>query len=269
MPPAEQILSLYCQTLAKVSRLSATEEICGRKPEQPAAAKGSAPGSGDAPCPRPATAQVFLRFPGDYREQAGRSYTVVSTPLATVKAGGGVVLAAKPDVTDRYRSLLTYRDPVGLAQALSSDGVDLSVCTLGRFRKRICYVIGAAYPDLSRPQVWLDKETLQPARYVIAPAASTDGPPRLECLYDSWKTLASAKGAQTLFPGKMTLVREGETVWVRTVKAVKADPELAPRLFDVDAVAEETRKDAGTLGADETELKEVRDLVEGFDQMFR
>lgn len=298
VPPAELLFIWYCEALIPVSGLTAEAEICGKPvrdatspegvagkeaPREEAAPEGAEAKEGEgaaakrekkraaskpeASCPQPTLAQVFLRFPGDYREQAGPAYTILATPQGIIKAGDGIILARQPDVLDRYRDPLVYRHPEELTEVLSAAGVDLSVSSLGRFQGRVCYVIGAAYPDLTRPQIWFDKETKLLIRFVMAPAEAGAEHAAWECLYGDWKSLTVKEGGTALFPSRMILLKNGETFWRRTLGKLTPNPVFAPELFDLSALDEQIGREGRDGRPEAGDRSEIKEMLEGFERM--
>jgi hypothetical protein len=70
-------------------------------------------------------------------------------------------------VFDIYKDLILYRSRILLQKRLDMLGVDGSISSLGRFRGKIAYIVGAQYPDESASQVWLNKDTFRPIRWIM------------------------------------------------------------------------------------------------------
>ncbi|MEZ4578569.1 MAG: hypothetical protein R2875_11315 [Desulfobacterales bacterium] len=47
-------------------------------------------------------------------------------------------------------------------------------------------IIGAQYPDESVPQIWLDKETFRPMRWIVESSGDPENPKYSEILYRNW-----------------------------------------------------------------------------------
>ncbi len=63
---------------------------------------------------------------------------------------------------DIYKEILLYRSIPYLTEKLHKLGIDLSVTSFGRYEDKICFVIGAEYPEATYPQLSIDKETFLP-----------------------------------------------------------------------------------------------------------
>ncbi|MEJ2656281.1 MAG: hypothetical protein P8012_03685, partial [Desulfobacterales bacterium] len=95
-------------------------------------------------------------------------------------------ISDEPDTPyDHYKDLLLFRSRKALQKRLLALGVNVRVSSLGRFQGRTAYVIGAQYPDEDTPQVWLDKNTFRPLRWIMTRRPEQ----RLEVLYLNWQLL--------------------------------------------------------------------------------
>jgi hypothetical protein len=136
--------------------------------------------------------------------------------------------------TDRrflYAELLLERTRFGLADRLRSMGVDLSVSSLGIHEGRPCYVLGALFPDPSRSQLWVDKETFLPYRLLLPPPPGA-GPlaGSLEFRYGSWQPEASFQ-----YPRRIDVFENGTAVREIRARSLDTAPAVAPSLFSIAA----------------------------------
>ncbi len=122
-----------------------------------------------------ATAAIQLKLPGRCRLEAtvpegGRSVSVDSQGKR--RSEGGSLVAASQALS-QVCPLLAFRssDARGdVERHLRKLGVDMKVTGLGRFDGKIVYVIGAKRPDA--PQLWIYKESFQPARVLYTDAGT-------------------------------------------------------------------------------------------------
>ena len=87
---------------------------------------------------------------------------------------------------DFYKDIFLYNSRELLEKRLSLLGVNIDISSFGRFQGRTAYVIGAQYPDESVPQVWFDKETFRPLRWIITGKAPEDF---FEIRYHNWQKI--------------------------------------------------------------------------------
>jgi len=117
-------------------------------------------------------AQLVLRFPLSCRldVDGGGTLSVKGTadrPAESVEGSSGPALRllqlACPFIS--YRGLRPDDAEVALRAAAVAQGTDLTAgAALSRLIDRVVYVLGAGPRDLTRPQLWLYKDTHAPAR---------------------------------------------------------------------------------------------------------
>ena len=104
-------------------------------------------------------------FRSDAKSLDSERIYVVSGDTSLTVVDGNIVPAAA-NRFDLYKDILLFRTREGLAERLLELGVDVSVSSLGRFEGEIKFVIGAEYPDESVSQIWFDRETFLPTRWI-------------------------------------------------------------------------------------------------------
>ena len=189
---------------------------------------------------------VYIRFPGTFRselttedgrrvlvERSGRRWTTEEAGLAEP--------AAEP--IDLALRLLAHNRPEGLARVLAAQGVDLTVTSLGRFEGRLGFVLGARYPDESAPQVWFDRETLLPFRWLML-RPTADGPPqRTEIRYFGWQ-----KTGDLRYPQVMACYQDGQLVSEVRVEKIQSPAEIPDSLFSPVQATDQPGPAAGPEG---------------------
>lgn len=208
--------------------------------------------------------QVFLQIPDQFRaeivtEGFQRIQAAASGRVLTILDGR--VIAESAVWTDHYRELFAFRDRRRLAERLSALGINMPVSSLGRFEGKICFVLGADYPDETVPQIWVDKETFLPLRWIVAPGAG-DGGKKREILFYDWQN-----HHRTWYPGRMEFLEDQRPVKRIQVRQVALNPSFAKDFFDLDRLK-------GIYGAQilEEEPGEGRDIsrqIEEFKKIYR
>jgi hypothetical protein len=160
---------------------------------------------------------------------------------------------------DDYVNILLYQDPKILAEKLSYQGIDLSITSLGRFRGKVVYVIGAAFPDKTVSQLWVEKESFKPCRWLIyhAPGESMD------IHFLEWQQFQNRWHPMKIqFYDNHRRIREIES------QTVKTDPVFDDELFFVDeSFLEEGVSKPKTTLTDVSE--EIRLTIESFRNLYR
>ena len=154
-----------------------------------------------------------------------------------VEAGGKAVTITDDRVTsrrvsavDRYKDLLLFREPSLLIEKLAGYGVNTQVTSLGRFGDTLVVVIGARYPDESRPQIWLDKESFLPLRWIVRPDEDAGGP--FEIHFSAWQDVQGQ-----WFPRRIESYENNVMTREILVEQVLPSASLDPGDFDVDELA--------------------------------
>jgi len=125
---------------------------------------------------------------------------------------------------DHYKDLLLFRSREILQERLSTLGVDVKITSLGRFKGDPAYVLGAQYPDETSPQIWLDKKTFLPFRWIMTNSETQN----LEVMYLDWK-----KQSQTWYPMRIEFFLNGNLVREIHVQDIKVNPAFQADVFDI------------------------------------
>jgi hypothetical protein len=149
----------------------------------------------------------------------GRSITIVD----------GNIVPPAANRFDLYKDIFLYRTREGLAEKLLDLGVDVSVSSLGRFEGDIFFVIGAIYPDESVSQIWIDRDTFLPSRWIIRSTSSRAWTDVLEIRYLTWW-----KSGPSRYPSRIEFYQDDKLVRVNQLKSFRSGDEFSPDLFNID-----------------------------------
>ena len=112
-----------------------------------------------------------LRTESDYPnpEDVQERWVRIFSDIGFVKLKDGAVFSWNKALEDHENDLLLYREPQRMTQELEKVGIDISY---GVFRRDeegvIYYVVGRPGEDPSSyPSLWVEKDTLFPARYIL------------------------------------------------------------------------------------------------------
>ncbi len=164
---------------------------------------------------------------------------------------------------DYYKDLLLFRSRKMLQDRLSHLGVDPKVSSLGRFQDKPAYVLGAQYPDETVPQVWLDKNTFRPFRWIIASQTQQ----RLEVRYLQWQKLKN-----TWYPMRIEFIADGNLVREIHVKNIKVNPSFPKNLFDIEHLKSRypQSEPSASAGQDKKESSnEIEKTIENFKKIYK
>jgi len=217
----------------------------------------------------PAELNETLRyiFPDKFRsdilsKNTHRIHVVSSDGLLTIidgKAGMG-----RSSRFDHYKDILLYHSPLMLQKRLSFLGVDVSVSSLGRFQDKIAYVLGAEYPDESVPQVWVEKETFMPLRWIVTGKTENEKDD-LEIRYGKW-----SKKGNLWYPGYIRFYQNDLLLREIDVNQIQVNPRFSEKLFDIKHLRSIYSEEAvfGPGKGDEVEDNEIKKTIEEFKKIY-
>jgi len=162
---------------------------------------------------------------------------------------------------DCYKDVFLYRSRILLQNRLSLLGVDTSVSSLGRFQNKTAYVIGAKYPDESVSQIWLDKNTFQPVRWIIIDNKSNKDV--LEIRYGDWKQTHKA-----WYPMRIEFYHND--ILVREIYAdkIKINPSFSDELFDIEHL-KSVYLNLGSVEKDNSQgLNDIQKTIKEFKKLY-
>jgi hypothetical protein len=175
------------------------------------------------------------------------------------------IVPAEANRFDLYKDILLYRSREELVERLLDLGVDVSVSSLGRVEGEIAFVVGAVYPDESVSQIWFDRETFLPMRWIIRGNGGTSASDVLEIRYLTWW-----KSGQSRYPSRIEFYQDGNLVRVNQLKSFREDNGFSEELFDIDhlrAVYPQVPEQPLVPGEPE-ETSEVQKTIEEFRRVF-
>lgn len=163
---------------------------------------------------------------------------------------------------DLYKDLLLFRSREILQKRLSHLGVNTNISSLGRFQGKPSYVLGAQYPDETAHQIWLDKNTFLPFRWIMTTSANQ----HLEVVYLDWKKLG-----HSWYPMRIEIFSNGALVREIYVQDIKEDPSFPADFFDIRKLKLQYPRRASDEQENEAkeDLDEVQKTIEEFKKIYK
>ncbi len=211
---------------------------------------------------------LYYGFPDRFRSEVtapGLVQVQVVNPDGAILVMNGKIVGEAENGFDHFKDLLLYRKTEVLVDRLSRLGVDLEVVSLGRFKEKIVYVIGARYPDESVPQVWVDKNTFRPVRFLLA-GEEGEGAPLKDIQFTDYRSLDKGKR----YPGRILFLENDTLVKMQVLETFKINPEIPGQLFDVAYLRGMYEPLAPTrpMPLPDSEPDEVKKSIEDFKKIF-
>lgn len=206
---------------------------------------------------------VRFVFPSMFRsdsisEHAERIRLVVRGDGLTIVDGRVAVNDALP--FESYKDILLYRSRSLLSRRLSRLGVDTGASSLERFEDRIALVLGTESPDATVSQVWVDKETFKPIRWLL-PGQDDEGRPLIrEVRYLDWRQVNSI-----WYPMHMQFLQDGILLREIQVERMEVNLRFPEELFDAARLKAEHASPAEEAG-DEAVSEELNEVQESIDE---
>jgi len=189
-------------------------------------------------------------------ESGDRSITIVD----------GSIVPAVANRFDLYKDIFLYRTRAELSERLWRLGVDVSISSLGRFEGEIAFVLGAVYPDKSVSQIWIDRETFLPTRWIIRGNGGNFNSDVLEVRYLTWW-----KSGQLRYPSRIEFYQDGKLVRVNQLKSFREGDVFSEDLFNIEnlrSIYPLAPEQPLLPGESEEEVSEVQKTIDEFKRVF-
>jgi hypothetical protein len=211
---------------------------------------------------------LYYRYPDRFRSEVttpGGEQVRVIGPEGAIFVTNGKIIAEAETPFDGFKDLLLYRQAEFLLERLSEVDVDPDVVSLGRYKGRIAYVIGAKYPDECVPQVWIEKNTFRPIRYVLR----SEGPEDTnleEIEYTDYVPLD--KGGS--YPERILFFQDGRLARMYVLKTFRVNQDVPDELFDIPYLKTVYQPISSTepSPSPESEVDEVKKTIRDFSRTF-
>jgi hypothetical protein len=197
------------------------------------------------------------RFRSDASIGGGR--TLMVSGFTALVVLDSKITGSRQAPCDLYKDLLLYRSRSQLEHRLTQLGVDLAISSLGFTGEKTVYVIGACFPDESVPQLWLDKKSLLPVRWIL----QVDGKKR-EIQYRQWKQTGNS-----WYPHRIRYLEDGVPLRDIDVTGIDNTPVFADEFFDMEYLKSIYPPDApgGRDALEELEAEEIHRGVDHFNEV--
>ena len=207
------------------------------------------------------------KFRSDVVSKNGKRIHVVSKGRSLTIIDGKTV-ASHETIFDRYKDIILYNSRSALMQKLVRLGINTSVASLGRFENKPVYILGAQYPDESVSQIWINKETFRPFRWIISTERSNGGIDSLEVRYSNWRKIRKLS-----YPMHIEFYQDDQLIRTIKVDEIKVDPGISDALFDINRLKStypEDKKDRQVLSNQRqpSKLTEVQKMIEEFKKIY-
>ena len=174
------------------------------------------------------------RFPDVFRsdsisQHASRIHLVSGGETLTVV--NQEIVADDETLFDLYKDILLYRSGESLGKRLAAAGIDTALTCLGRFEGRTAVVLGSEKPNEPVSQVWVDKETFQPMRWVLVDGTENTPGVTTEIRYDEWRRVSN-----TWYPMHVAIYKDGGIMREIKVASMRVNPSFPKGMLDAEGM---------------------------------
>lgn len=204
------------------------------------------------------------RFRSDILSENVQRIHVLSDDVALTIIDGKAVMEPE-NRYERYKDIILFNSRELLEKRLLVHGVDVTVSSLGRYQGKPAWVLGAQYPDESVPQIWLDKDTFRPFRWIITGKAANDPETLMEVRYLQWQ-----KVHKTWYPMQIEFYKNDTLLRKINVDNIEAVPSFTEDIFNIEHLKSIYSANAprGRGQSNEKELDEVQRTIEKFKKIY-
>ncbi len=162
---------------------------------------------------------------------------------------------------DYYKDILLYRVRTMIQDRLSFLGVDVESSSYSRFEGKIYYVIGTLYSDFHVPQIWIDKETLLPARFIQDFSTS-----KCEICFNEIRYLAWKKFNNIWIPMSVEFIQGMRVVKRIDVTDVIVNSKIGSSYFDFSLIKSEYIN-SSVENNSQTDISDVQKKIDDFGKI--
>lgn len=207
---------------------------------------------------------VIYRFPDAMHSEIlmnDKQKLHVVSPKGSVTIIDNIVSEEPQTSFDLYKYLLLERSRTAITRRLNASGINSDISSYGKFEKRAVYVIGANFPDMSVPQLWLEINTFRPCRWIITPDTYQQS---LEIVFKDWKEISK----DVWYPKTIKYIQNKNLLVEIQLKSLKIDPEITNDLFDVSYYRQMYPSAKVYDSPYETDMDEVQKIIRDFQRAF-
>jgi outer membrane lipoprotein-sorting protein len=184
----------------------------------------------------------------------GRSVTVLD----------GKITSDRETELDHYKDIILYNTRELLEDRLPKYGLDVYTSSLGRFQGRLAYIVGAQYPDESVPQLWIDKNTFKPFRWILFGGTAENRADLLEFRFFEWRQVD-----KIWYPMRIEFYQGENLVRMIQVDDIRANVNFPDKLFDIKYLRSTYPRATSIVpeSGESNEMNEVQKVLEKFQKI--
>lgn len=189
----------------------------------------------------------------------------VATTTESLTVLDKTILSDSETRFDLFKDVFLYNSRLLLEKKLASFGIDFLVSSLGRFENQVSFVLGAEYPDESKSQIWIEKETFRPVRLLLTDSEEPDQQTHFEIRYLQW-----IEAEDIRYPRRIEFYQSNSLIRAIDVQKIQTDPHFPAHIFDISALKSEfpSVQHSSSESGETDEMDEVKKTIEEFKKMY-
>ncbi len=207
--------------------------------------------------------QLPARFRSEIQTESLSRICVVNGNKSLTLVDGRIV-SRRMDAVLRYKDLFCYHSRQALVDRLAYLGMNVPLSSYGRWKKEPVYVVGAKYPDASGTQLWVDKDTFLPVRWVFQDLPAGQGPGKTEFQYEEWHHV---KGSR--YPRVIKVFRNERLTRKMEIHEIATNPEFPSDFFNLDYLAAGAGESGAAAESEAAPENEIDQQIREFREIFQ
>lgn len=175
---------------------------------------------------------VCYKIPGKFRSEiktGDRHRIYLAAGDETLTIVDGKIASQTSEALCHYKDLFCYRPRESLADRLRCLGMNVSISSYARWEEKVAYVIGARYPNKSMPQLWVEKSSFLPMRWIYQPGDPAAGRERIEFRYEDWQ-----QTGDSWYPRVIEIFKAEGLIRRIDVNTIEINPVFLDDFFNID-----------------------------------
>lgn len=206
--------------------------------------------------------QVPARFRSEIQTESLHRISV-ETGNKSLTLVDGRIVSRSMDTILRYKDLFCYHSRQALVDRLAYLGMNVPLSSYGRWKKEPVYVLGAKYPDTSRSQLWVNKDTFLPVRWIFPGGPGREEPGKIEFQYEGWHHV---NGGQ--YPRVIKLFRNERLIRKMEIHGIETGIEFPDNFFNLDYLAAGAME-SGVAAEETVPENEIDQQIREFREIFQ
>jgi len=167
---------------------------------------------------------------------------------------------------DRYKDILLYNRRERLQERLATLGLDVSISSFGKYQGKPAFVIGTQYPAPAASELWIEKKTFKPVRWIFRQPGIDRFRKETEIRYGQWK-----KHESIWYPMVTEWYLDGRLTRKIKVDRIEVNPDFSVDLFAIDRpeAVNSQKAPAPETTSPADDINEIQQAIDEFKRIYQ